>query len=385
MPTKKKSAPKKTAVKKAAAPVPMIDLVAQVKPLKKAILKDWAEALDKAAYIHGPHGKAFEAELAAYIGVKHVVGCNSGTDALLLALRALGVGPGDEVLVPGFSFFATAEVVSLCGATPVFCDVEAESFLLDFAEVEAKLSPKTKAVMPVHLFGQCVDVPALRRLLDKRGRKDVRIVEDNAQALGARLDGRRAGALGDAAGISFYPTKNLSAAGDAGALATDDDALAAAARRLREHGMPVRYTHSEIGYNSRLDELQAIALRHKLPLLDKWNKLRAAAAARYAKLLKGLPLGLPQQDGGAVWHQYTVRVPGGHRDKLAEALRNAGIGCAVFYPTGMHQQKPYERDRPKLPVTEQAGREVLSLPMHPFLSAEQQARVAAVIREHLVA
>jgi dTDP-4-amino-4,6-dideoxygalactose transaminase len=363
----------------------MIDLVAQVKPLKKAILKDWAEALDKAAYIHGPHGKAFEAELAKYLGVKHVVGCNSGTDALLLALRALGIGPGDEVLVPGFSFFATAEVVSLCGATPVFCDIEVDSFLLDLAEVEAKLTPKTRAVMPVHLFGQAFDVAALRRLLDKLGRKEVRIVEDNAQALGAKLGSVRAGALGDAAGISFYPTKNLSAAGDAGALATDDDALAAAARRLREHGMPVRYTHSEIGYNSRLDELQAIALRHKLPLLDKWNQLRRAAAGRYARLLKGLGLGLPEQDDHAVWHQYTVRVKGGHRDKLAEHLRAQGIGCAVFYPTGMHEQAPYAKSRPKLPVTEQAGREVLSLPMHPFLRADEQARVAAAIREHLAA
>lgn len=368
-------------MKKPAAGVPMIDLGAQVKPIRKGVLKDWAEILDKTAYIHGPHGKAFEAELAAYLGVKHVVGCNSGTDALLLALRALQVGPGDEVIVPAFSFFATAEVVSLCGAKPVFCDIEPGSFLLNLGDVKKKLNLKTRAIMPVHLFGRAFDVPALKSLLKQARRSDVAIVEDTAQALGATLGRAKAGALGDAAGISFYPTKNLSAAGDAGALATNSDTLAAAARRLREHGMPVRYTHSEIGYNSRLDELQAAVLRRKLPLLDRWNKGRSAAAERYHKLLKGLPLGLPVQPKGGVWHQYTVRVAGGRRDALAAQLRERGIGCAVFYPTGMHQQAPYAQNRPHLPETEAAGAQVLSLPMFPQLSAAQQSRVADAIRD----
>jgi dTDP-4-amino-4,6-dideoxygalactose transaminase len=363
----------------------MIDLAAQVRPLKRAILRDWAAALDQAAYIHGPHGKAFESELARYLGVKHVVGCNSGTDALLLALRALGLGPGDEVLVPAFSFFATAETVSLCGAKPVFCDIEAGSFLLDLGEVKRKLNRRTKAVMPVHLFGRPFDVGALRALLKRAGRSDVKVIEDTAQALGARSGRRMAGALGDAAGLSFYPTKNLSAAGDAGALATDSDALAAAARRLREHGMPVRYVHAEIGYNSRLDELQAAVLRRKLPLLDRWNRARAAAAARYQRLLRPFPLGLPVQPSGGVWHQYTVRVPGGHRDRLRDHLQSKGIACAVFYPSGMHQQAPYAKGRPRLPETEAAGSQVLSLPMFPHLSAAQQVRVAAAVQGYFAA
>lgn len=372
-------------MKKKPAPVPMIDLGAQTRPLRKAILADWAQALDRSAFIHGPHGKAFEAELAQSLGVKHVVGCNSGTDALLLALRAIGVGPGDEVLVPGFSFFATAEVVSLCGAKPVFCDIEAGSFLLDLSQVKRKLTRRTKAVMPVHLFGRAFDVTALRALLKRARRGDIHIIEDAAQALGASFKGRKVGAMGTAAGISFYPTKNLSAAGDAGALATNDAAVAAAARRLREHGMPVRYTHSEIGYNSRLDELQAIVLRRKLPYLARWNRARAAAAGRYQRLLKGLPLGLPVQPQGGVWHQYTVRVAGGRRDALLRHLQSQGIGCAVFYPGGMHQQAPYAKGRPRLPETEAAGAQVLSLPMFPHLSAAQQARVAAAIREYFAA
>jgi dTDP-4-amino-4,6-dideoxygalactose transaminase len=372
---------------KAQAPlgVPLIDLPAQVKPLHKAILKDWSVALAAGAYINGPHGKAFEAELAAYLGVKHVVGCNSGTDALLLAVRALGIGPGDEVLMPAFSFFATAEVVSLAGGTPVFCDIDPKSYLLDLAEVKRKLTPRTKAVMPVHLFGRAFDVPELKALLKAAGRPEVAVIEDTAQALGARLDKVRAGAMGSAAGISFYPTKNLAAAGDAGALATDDDALAATARRLREHGMPQRYTHTEIGYNSRLDELQAIALRHKLPRLDRWNAARAERGQRYAKLLAGLPLGLPTQAAGDVWHQYTVRVPGGRREALRQHLVAAKIGCSVFYPICMHQQKPYAAGAPSLPVAEQAAAEVLSLPMFPELSAAQQSAVARALRDFFAA
>jgi dTDP-4-amino-4,6-dideoxygalactose transaminase len=365
--------------------VPLIDLSLQVKPVKAAILKDWAEALDKGAYINGPHGKALEAELAKFLGVKHVVGCNSGTDALLLAVRALGIGPGDEVLVPSFSFFATAEVVSLAGAKPVFCDIRPDSCLLDLGEVRKKLTRRTKAIMPVHLFGRVFDVAELKALLKKAGRADVKVIEDTAQALGATLKGKRAGSLGEAAGISFYPTKNLAAAGDAGALATNDDAVAATARRLREHGMPQRYTHTEIGYNSRLDELQAIALRHKLPLLDRWNAARRQRAERYAKLFKGLPLGLPQQGAGDVWHQYTVRVKGGKREALRQHLVAAKIGCSVFYPTGMHQQKPYAKGAPKLPVTEAAGAEVLSLPMFAELTAAQQSTVAKAVREFFAA
>ena len=360
--------------------IPLIDLPAQVRPLKAAILKDWAEALDKGAYINGPHGKAFEAELAAYLGVRHVVGCNSGTDALVLGLRALGVGPGHEVLVPAFSFFASAEAVSLVGARPVFCDIVAGSFLLDPADALRRLTRRTRAVMPVHLFGRVFDVQALKARLKRAGRADVAVLEDACQSLGATVRGRKAAALGSAAAISFYPTKNLAAAGDAGALATDDDGLAQLARRLREHGMPKRYTHTEIGYNSRLDELQAAVLRRKLPRLDRWNAARRRHARTYARLLKGLPLGLPGECEGDAWHQYTVRVGGGRRDALRDHLAGAGIGTSVFYPTCMHQQKPYAKGAPRLPVAEQAAQEVLSLPLFPELTAAQLAAVAGSIR-----
>jgi dTDP-4-amino-4,6-dideoxygalactose transaminase len=360
--------------------VPLIDLSAQIRPLKKAILRDWAKALDAGAYINGPHSKGFEAELAAYLGVKFVVGCNSGTDALVLALRALGIGPGHEVLVPTFSFFASAEAVSLVGATPVFCDILADSYLLNPDEVRRRLTHRTRAVMPVHLFGRVFDVRALQADMEKWGHSDVAVLEDACQSLGGALGGRKAAALGEAAAISFYPTKNLSAAGDAGALATDDADLASLARRLREHGMPQRYTHTEIGYNSRLDELQAAVLRRKLPRLDRWIAARRKHAAVYARLLKGLPLGLPSQAPGDAWHQYTVRVPQGRRDALREHLTGQGIGSSVFYPVCMHQQKPYASKAPKLPVAEQAAREVLSLPLYPEMTSRHLTAVARAIR-----
>jgi dTDP-4-amino-4,6-dideoxygalactose transaminase len=359
--------------------VPLIDLVAQVKPLKAAILKDWARALEKGQYIHGPHGQAFEQELAAYLGCGAVVGCNSGTDALFLILRALDIGPGDEVLVPAFSFFATAEAVSLVGAKPVFCDIEHDTFLLSLAEVAKKLTNRTKAVMPVHLFGLPMDLRPLAQLLQAKRSKAV-IVEDTAQAVGATVRGKRAGALGVAGAISFYPTKNLSAAGDAGAVATHDKALAARVKRLREHGMPQRYHHDEIGYNSRLDDLQAAVLRHKLPRIDGWNAARRGIAAKYHLALQGLPVGLPLQHPGAVWHQYTLRVPNGKREALRLHLAAAGIASAVFYPIPMHQQKPYLKGAPKLPESERAAAEVLSLPVFPELAAAQQGRVVKAIR-----
>jgi dTDP-4-amino-4,6-dideoxygalactose transaminase len=364
-----------------AVKVPLIDLAAQVRPLKAAILKDWARILDGGAYINGVHLKSLEAELASYMGVRFVVGCNSGTDALVLALRALGIGPGDEVLVPAFSFFASAEAVSLVGAKPVFCDIVADSFLLDPFEVVRKLTPRTRGVMPVHLFGRVFDVEDLKARLKKAGRHEVAVIEDACQSLGASRPGGKAAVQGAAAAISFYPTKNLAAAGDAGALATDDEKLANLARRLREHGMPQRYVHTEIGYNSRMDEVQAAVLRRKLPKLDAYVALRRRHALSYTRLLKGLPLGLPAQGSGGAWHQYTVRVPGGRREALREHLAGLGIGSSVFYPVCMHQQKPYAVRAPKLPVAERAAAEVLSLPFFPELSASQISAVAAAVRQ----
>ena len=366
--------------KSSLAAIPLIDLQAQNKPFRAAILKDWATALDKAQFIHGPQGQALEGDLAAYLGCAATVGCNSGTDALVLILRALDIGPGDEVLVPAFSFFATAEAVSLVGAKPVFCDIERDTFLLSLAEVSKKLTARTKAVLPVHLFGLPMDLRPLAQLLQAKRAKKAVILEDSAQAVGATVRGKRAGALGLAGAISFYPTKNLSAGGDAGAVATHDKALAARVKRLREHGMPQRYHHDEIGYNSRLDELQAIVVRHKLPHLDRWNAARRTLAARYHQSLQGLPLGLPLQHPGAVWHQYTLRVTGGKREALRQHLAAAGIASAVFYPIPMHRQKPYAKGAPKLPESDKAAAEVLSLPIFPGLTPDQQGRVVAAIQ-----
>jgi len=366
--------------------VPLIDLAAQARPLKAAILKDWARILDQGAYINGEHGRLFEAELAAHLGVKFVVGCNSGTDALVLALRAAGVGPGDEVIVPAFSFFATAEAVSLVGAAPVFCDIVADSFLLDTGEAMKRLGPRCKAVLPVHLFGRVFDVDGLKARLRKAGRGDLAVIEDACQSLGASRAGKPGPLVrGLASAISFYPTKNLSAAGDAGALATDDADLAALARRLREHGSPKRYVHTEIGYNSRLDELQAAVLRRKLPKLDRWVAARRRHALSYGRLLKGLPLGLPAQAPGDAWHQYTVRVPEGKREALREHLALNGVASSVFYPVCMHQQGPYAARAPKLPEAERAAAEVLSLPFFPEMSAGQLAAVADAVRRFYAA
>jgi dTDP-4-amino-4,6-dideoxygalactose transaminase len=359
------------------ASVPLIDLKAQLRPLKARILKGWASALDTGTFINGPAVQAFEAEAAKFAGARFAIACNSGTDALYILLRALGVGPGDEVLVPAFSFFATAEAVSLVGAKPVFCDIRADDFLLDLNEVRAKLSDRSKAVIPVHLFGLPMDLRPLKELCKGR---NIKILEDTAQAFGARTPEGMAGACGDAGALSFYPTKNLNACGDAGLMLTNDPETARLARELKEHGSPQRYVHRQIGYNSRMDELQAIALRIKLPLLRKWNAARAKAAASYAKGLAGLPLVLPMQDKACVWHQYTVRVSGGRRDQLKAHLAKLGIASAVFYPEPMHVQTPYAASAPHLKVAESAGREVLSLPMFAEIKPAQLKAVVDGIK-----
>jgi dTDP-4-amino-4,6-dideoxygalactose transaminase len=354
--------------------VPLIGLKAQLKPLRARILAGWARAYDQGAFINGPAMRALESEVAAMLGARHAIACNSGTDALLLLLRALGIGPGDEVLVPAFSFFATAEAVSLCGAKPVFCDIRDQDFLLDLSEVKKKLNSRTRAVLPVHLFGLPMDLRPLKRLI--KGRK-VRVIEDVAQAFGALTPEGYAGTAGDGGAFSFYPTKNLSACGDAGMLLAKDGAVARLARTLREHGSSTRYYHSHIGYNSRMDELQAIALRAKLPHLKKWNAARAKIARDYLAGLSGLPLRLPQDFGSSVWHQFALRVPGrGRRDALKMHLAAFGVSSAVFYPVPMHLQKPYLKGRrlaaaARLKVSERASREVLCLPIFPELKAAQ--------------
>jgi dTDP-4-amino-4,6-dideoxygalactose transaminase len=343
----------------------------------------------------GPDVEAFEREAAEYLGVKHAVGLNSGTDALFIGLRALGVEPGDEVVTTPFTFFATPEAISLIGATPVFADIEADSFNLDPASLEAAVTGRTRAVIPVHLFGRPVDWEALSDVASRHG---LRVLEDCAQSIGATAAGgndgaatspRRTGALGDAGAFSFYPTKNLGGFGDGGLLTTDDDGVAETARMLRTHGERSRYRNEMIGYNSRLDALQAALLRVKLRRLDAFNSARRAAARRYGELLADLGaagvLTTPAVTEGHVFHQYTVRIQGGRRDEVRERLDEAGIGTMVYYPIPCHRLPVYAEAYAdvSLPVAEAAADEVLSLPIWPAIEAATQERVAAALADAL--
>ncbi len=357
--------------------VPLLNLGRQLKPLRAQVMKGWAETLVRGSYIMGPHVKAFEAECAKALSVKHALGCNSGTDALVIILRACKVGPGDEVLVPAFSFFATAEAVSLVGATPVFCDVREDNLCLDLNDLARRITRKTKAVIPVHLFGTPFDTRELKVLLKRKAKQNVAIIEDACQAIGARAASGPVGGLGSGAAFSFYPTKNLGAAGDAGLITTNDDSVALACRELRDHGSLKRYYHRVVGYNSRLDELQAVVLRAKLPKLALWNKKRASVAKAYINGMQGLPITLPPRDLRSVWHQFTIRLDASKRDALKAHLEARGIGCAVFYPVPMHQQAPYRAKALRLPRAERAAQEVLSLPIYAELNA---AEIKAVIR-----
>lgn len=363
--------------------VPILDLPAQFKPLKRAILKGWEAALDSGQFISGPQGEAFEKESARLLKVGHALALNSGTDALVIGLRALGVGPGDEVLTTAFSFFATAEAISLVGAKPVFCDIAEDTFLMDFEDAKKKFSSRVKAVLPVHLYGLPMRLKPLLALARKRG---ARVLEDACQAFGASTEEGACGTVGDAGAFSFYPTKNLGAAGDSGLLVTDQPALAEAARSLRNHGSgAVRNVHGRVGYCSRMDELQAVVLRAKLPRLAAWAAKRRAVARRYFKGLQGLRgLSLPVQDASCVWHQFALRVKGGRRDELAGALKEAGIASAVFYPIPIHRQSVYKNLRPAaLPRAEMAAAEVLCLPIYPELSDRQVRHVVATVRNFL--
>jgi dTDP-4-amino-4,6-dideoxygalactose transaminase len=347
--------------------------------LRARILKDWAEALDKGAFVMGPHGAALEKEVAATLGVKHAVAVNSGTDALTIGLRSLGVGPGDEVITTPFTFFATAECVALVGAKPVFADIDPQTYLLDAKDAARKVTRRTKALLPVHLYGLPCDLRPLQALAKRRG---LRVLEDACQAFGAANRQGHAGALGDAGAFSFYPTKNLGAAGDGGMVVTQDDAVAEIARSLRNHGSERRYYHDRIGYCSRMDELQAIVLRAKLPRLGAWIKRRQALAAAYAKGLAAIPgLELPLSSPDHAWHQYTLRVKGGRRDALMEFLKAAGVASSIFYPLALHQQRAFPATHgQRLPQAQAAAQEVLCLPIFAEMTRPQQAYVIKTVR-----
>jgi dTDP-4-amino-4,6-dideoxygalactose transaminase len=332
-----------------------------------------ASVVEGGRYILGPEVEAFEAEFAAYLGVRHCIGVANGTDALAIALRALGVGPGDEVVLPSYTFYATAEATVNAGAVPVFCDVDPDTFCVTAETVRAAITPRTKAIIAVHLYGNVAPMAELREL-------GLPVLEDAAQATGARLDGARAGSLGHAATFSFFPSKNLPCLGDGGAVVTDDDEVAKLARRLRFHGSDDKKTFVEVGYNSRLDEMQAAVLRVLLPELDGWNAARSDAAEAYAQQGLGEHVQMPATVAGAehVYHLYVVRHE--QADDLASALNAAGVGARAYYRVPVHRQPAMTRfaaGGPDLTGTEEAARTGLALPMGTGLSAEAVAEVVS--------
>ena len=359
--------------------IPMVNLKAQYAEIKQEVEQGLAQTIENCTFILGPNVQAFEKEAAQYLGVKHAIGVASGTDALHLALLAEGIGEGDEVITTAFTFIATAEAIRYVGAKPVFVDVDPKTFNITAAVIEAAITDKTTAVMPVHLFGQPVDMAAIQTVCDKH---NLKLIEDCAQSFGASIDGKQTGSIGNAAGYSFFPSKNLGAFGDGGLVGTNSDATAEMVRQLRNHGSKVRYYHDVVGFNSRLDDMQAVVLRAKLKRIDRYNDSRRHAAHLYSELMADLPVETPHEDGVGVhvYHQYTLLSD--RRDEILEALQAQDIACAVFYPVPLHQQNVFKEDCAgvSLPVTEAIAARCLSLPICSELSDESVKEVVAVIR-----
>lgn len=364
-------------------PIPLIDLTAQFQAQSAEVMAAVEKVFTEQKFILGDEVAALENEVAVYCGAKHAIGCNSGTDALILALQALDIGKGDEVITTPFSFFATASAIVRAGATPVFADIEPGSFNLDPQSVEAAITHRTKAIIPVHLFGQCCEMEPLQKLATQH---KLAIVEDSCQAIGAEYRGRKTGVLGTVACFSFFPTKNLGGAGDGGMMTTDDPQLAARLKRLRVHGDIGQYEHLEVGMNSRLDALQAAVLRVKLRKLDDWSAARQHNAKRYGELFRQHalhdlltpPKSLPERRH--VYNQFTVRVKHGQRDAVLKSLRERKVGCAIYYPKPLHVQKCFANlgyQAGDFPVSEAAAKEVLALPIYPELPSADLTRVVA--------
>jgi dTDP-4-amino-4,6-dideoxygalactose transaminase len=362
------------------APIPPLDLKAQWLSIKGEISAAINAVVESQHFILGPQVQALEEEVAKYCGTKFAVGVASGTDALLLALHATGVGPGDEVLMPTFSFIATADTVSLLGAIPVFVDIDPSTFAIDPAQLESKITTRTRAIVPVHLYGHPAEMDPINSVAQ---RHNLKVIEDNAQAIGARYKDRKTGCLGDLGCISFFPSKNLGGYGDGGMIVTNSETYSKRLRTLRSHGSPKKYYATEQGWNSRLDEIQAAILRVKLRHLDKWGLARRKNASSYTQLLKAVPgLVTPVEAPWAehVYHQYTIRVA--NRDRVQSALTEQGIGTTVYYPTPMHLQPVFAKlgyQEGDLPHAEQAAKEVLSLPIYAELTGEQIHRVVEAI------
>ncbi len=374
--------------------IPILDLKPQYQLLKAEIDKAIASVLESTQFILGPEVEALEREIAQYLGVKHAIGVNSGTDALIIALRALKIGKGDEVITSPFSFYATAEAISRVGATPVFVDINPETFNLDVNQLTPKITEKTKAIIPVHLYGKPAAMAAIKAIATKY---NLWVVEDCAQAFGAvyygdclecqgncdeKLIGKYVGTIGHVGAFSFYPTKNLGAYGDGGMIVTDRDEIAELARMLRVHGARKSYHNEMLGYNSRLDSLQACILRVKLKYIDQWNQQRRNIAETYNQLLANVEgIILPKISKGHVFHQYTIRVLNGKRDELKSYLAERGIGTMIYYPRPIDQLPVYKDYYQPSPIANQLAKEVLSLPIYPELSWEKVKFVAEKIRE----
>src|SRR5262245_1582162 len=369
--------------------VPLCDIQAQYRALKDGIDAAVLRVLGSGQAILGPEVAAFEQETAAFCGAQHGVGCGSGTDALMLALRAMDIGPGDEVIIPPFTFFATASTVCRVGATPVFVDIDPTTFNIDPNQIEAKITPKTRAIIPVHLFGQCCDMDAIWQVAEDH---QLYVVEDAAQSFGSEYKGRRCGTLGIAACLSFYPTKNLGALGDAGLVTTNDPNVDKKLRALRVHGSEVKYYHKYIGYNMRLDAVHAAVLRVKLPHVSSWLAAREAAAKRYDALIESANLhGFMrrpdvQPNRRHTFNQYVVKLPSNHRDPLVKHLKDNGVGVEVYYPLSLHQQECFKflgHRTGDFPTSEDAAACVLALPMFPEITESQQERVIDVCAGYL--
>jgi dTDP-4-amino-4,6-dideoxygalactose transaminase len=372
--------------------IPPVDLKRQYQLIAQEANAAVLEVLNSGRYVGGAAVMEFEQQFADYIGTSECVACNSGTDALYMALRALNIGQGDEVITTTFTFIATSEVIIRTGATPVFVDINSETFNINLAQIEGAITPKTKAIIPVHLFGQPVDMDKIMNIAHKH---NLYVIEDCAQATGAKWNNRKIGSIGHVGCFSFFPTKNLGACGDGGAITTNNSEIAASIKMLREHGMSVRYRHDLTGLNSRLDAIQAVILTIKLRYLDLWNQQRTEVAKIYDQLLQPLPrIQLPQALNGGqhVWNQYTILIEDTEfleqplRDKIREQLQQMGIMAMVYYPIPLHLQPVYQNlnyQLGQLPVAEKAACEVLSLPMFPNISFEEQERVAYGLKDCL--
>lgn len=361
--------------------IPMVDLKAQYHSLKEEMDAAVLKVLEESSFIMGPDVKRLEEEISQYMEVRHTIGVGSGTEALHIALMASGIGPGDEVIVPTFTFIATSEVVALLGARPVFADIDAATFNIDPADMEKKITDKTRALIPVHLYGQSADMD---RILEIAKRHNLLVVEDCAQAMGAAWKGTKVGTIGDVGCLSFFPSKNLGGYGDGGMIITNRDDIAENAKAIRVHGSSRKYFHHMLGLNSRLDTLQAAILRVKLPHLDRWNDMRRKAAAAYDRALEGSSYVIPKvvSDAHHVYHQYTIRTL--LRNDLQGFLKEKGISSMIYYPLCLHLQEVYRCDNAPhggFPVAERAQDEVISLPMCPDLTTEQIAYVTGALME----